>query len=650
MKKIVLIIILYANISGYATASTNNISEKTDEAVRLTEIKNLRFGMFICWSFSTFSNVEWTRDVKDVTFFNPTGCDTDQWCRVASQAGMKYILFLTKHHDGFCLWDTSTTDWKVTKSPLGIDVLAKLKKSCDKYELKLALYFSEGDWTWPKGKNAEIKKAQLKELLTQYGRIEYIWFDHAQKDGGLNHQQTVEFCKSFQTDCFVGFNSGDQSGADIRLGEWGKPGPLSDVSSRDIVAKRGSNIEKANYRLAEFTYPIFPRNPKARWFYTTPEWDNMCLQPEKIFKDYLGAKQYGNLFALDVGPMRNGKLRHIDVETLLKVGKYIRGEIQLKTEPAHVEKDKLSNVKDVNHGMIKTTGGSFQMGDSKRHGYGDERPVHTVTLDSFYMGKYEVTNGQYCQYLNSTLGQGLITVTSGVVYQAGSGTSYPYCDTSSSNSDSQVTYSNGVFTVRTKGVRNMSNDPMVLVSWYGSVAYCNWRSLQQDKQPCYDVSTWSCDFSRNGYRLPTESEWEYAARGGLSGKRFPWGDTISHSQANYYSSSSYSYDISPTRSYHPTWNDGKHPYNTSVAGSFPANGYGLYDMTGNVWEWCNDWYGSYRSHSKSNPKGPTNGSYRVLRGGGWSSLASISRVTFRVPRSPGTRHSTLGFRLSMNSN
>jgi alpha-L-fucosidase len=346
MKTAGLIILLCVIVPGCAVSPTNDYSRKTNETVRVKQVKDLRFGMFVCWSFSTFSNVEWTRGVKSIDWFNPTGCDTDQWCRVAKEAGMKYILFLTKHHDGFCLWDSRTTDWKVTNSPLGIDVLAKLKKSCDKYALKLALYFSEGDWTQPDRKNAELKKAQLKELLTQYGPIEYIWFDHAQKDGGLSHEETVKFCKNLQPNCFVGFNSGDQTGADIRLGEWGRPGPLSDVSSGGIVAKRGRVLEKANYRLAEFTYPIFPRNPKARWFYTMPEWDDQCLPAEKIYKDYLGAKQHGNLFALDVGPMRNGKLRPFDVETLLKVGKYIRGQIKLPPEPDKVEEAKPSGVRD----------------------------------------------------------------------------------------------------------------------------------------------------------------------------------------------------------------------------------------------------------------------------------------------------------------
>jgi len=91
---------------------------------RAEELKGLKFGMFVCWSFSTFANVEWTRGVKDLEWFNPTGSDTDQWAKTAKEAGMGYILFLTKHHDGFCLWDTDTTDWKVTNSPLGIDVLA----------------------------------------------------------------------------------------------------------------------------------------------------------------------------------------------------------------------------------------------------------------------------------------------------------------------------------------------------------------------------------------------------------------------------------------------------------------------------------------------------------------------------------------------
>jgi formylglycine-generating enzyme required for sulfatase activity len=299
--------------------------------------------------------------------------------------------------------------------------------------------------------------------------------------------------------------------------------------------------------------------------------------------------------------------------------------------------------------MVYIPGGTFEMGDNLGDGWAGELPVHTVTLDSFCMGKYEVTNRQYCDYLNSALSEGLITVSSGgIVYQAGSGTSYGYCDTSTSTSYSQIAYSAGVFSVRTKSGRDMSNDPMVVVSWYGAAAYCNRRSQEEGYETCYDPCdpNWPSDFSKKGYRLATEAEWEYAARGGLSGKRFPWGDTISHSQANYYACPScYTYDVSPTEGYHPTWDDGVYPY-TSPMGSFAANGYGLYDMAGNVWEWCNDCYSSsyYSSSPTDNPTGPISGAYRVIRGGRWFSGAIICRVAYRYRTAPADRYGDFGFR------
>ncbi len=310
--------------------------------------------------------------------------------------------------------------------------------------------------------------------------------------------------------------------------------------------------------------------------------------------------------------------------------------------------------------LVLIPAGEFLMGDNLHEGYPRESPVHPVYVDSFYMGKYEITNGQYCAFLND-LYPSQLRVVSGIVYASSDiSDSYPYCDTNYSlpEQQSQIEYSNGVFSVRTKLGRSMSNYPVVMVSWHGAAAYCNWLSQQEVKEPCYDLSTWKCDFLRNGYRLPTEAEWEYAARGGLSGKRFPWGDTISHTQANYYSDSSYSYDISPTRGYHPLWVDGNppsgiNPYTSPVAffdgslrqksdfgwpGSLSsyqtrsgANGYGLYDMTGNVWERCNDWHSDtyYSSSPYSNPTGPVSGRFHVLRGGGHGDHAYACRIAFR---------------------
>jgi len=294
----------------------------------------MRFGMFICWSFSTFSGQEWTPTLdKDASYFRATGCNTDQWCKTAKDAGMGYILFLTKHHDGFCLWDSETTNKKVTNSPLGIDVLAQLRQSCDKYGIKLALYFSEGDWNWPgavngkgydqgSGINPEIKKAQLEELCIRYGPIEFFWMDHAVGDGGLSHKETVEWVHQFQPNCFVGFNHGETAGR-LSLREMGTPGPIGDANTTRY--NKDAEVHYKGYLVAEFTYPILPKHEGgADWFYSLPQHDGLCHPAEKIYSDYKEAVKYGNIFSINVGPDYQGKLRDIDVKTLTQVGKMIR--------------------------------------------------------------------------------------------------------------------------------------------------------------------------------------------------------------------------------------------------------------------------------------------------------------------------------------
>ena len=307
---------------------------------RAAEFRDLKFGMFVCWSFSTFSDKEWTPGVKDASFFHPTGFHTDEWARTARKAGMKYILLLAKHHDGFCLWDTKTTERKVTQSPLRRDVVKEVRRACERNGLKLALYFSEGDWTWPEavdgksgkgGNNPEAKKAQLKELLTQYGPIEFIWFDHAAGTGGLSHAETTAFVKSLQPNCLVGYNHGDASG-DLRLGEMGHGSSLKDLAGSGYNARFAKGYD--GYVAAEFTYPILGGNRRGtpqfgRWFYSHPEWDEITTPAEDLYRDYLKAVEHGNLFSLDVAPRRDGRLRPVDVRTLEKVGRYIRGEIKL---------------------------------------------------------------------------------------------------------------------------------------------------------------------------------------------------------------------------------------------------------------------------------------------------------------------------------
>jgi formylglycine-generating enzyme required for sulfatase activity len=268
-------------------------------------------------------------------------------------------------------------------------------------------------------------------------------------------------------------------------------------------------------------------------------------------------------------------------------------------------------------GMVLIPAGTFQMGDAFGEGWSDERPVHTVSVSGFYMDRTEVTKALWDEVYSWAIGHGY------GFDNAGSG--------------------------------KAASHPVQTINWYDAVKWCNARSQREGRTPAYYADTALTVLYKTGrvptpyvrwergYRLSTEAEWEYAARGGLNGPRFPWGDTISHSQANYYSESVWSYDVSPTRGYHLTHAVGGSPY-TSPVGSFGATGFGLYDMAGNVWEWCWDWFGSHGTGAQTNPRGPASGSYRVIRGGSWLSNAIYCRAAYRNFYGPDDWIYNLGFR------
>ena len=274
-------------------------------------------------------------------------------------------------------------------------------------------------------------------------------------------------------------------------------------------------------------------------------------------------------------------------------------------------------------GMALIPAGNFTMGDNQ-DGESDA-PVHTVYVSAFYMDQTDVTYSLWQQVYNWAVTHGY---------------SFDYA-----------------------GSGKAANHPAQWVDWFDCVKWCNARSELEGRAPAYYTSAAQTVVYRSGdlsisnacvnwnagYRLPTEAEWEKAARGGLSGQRFPWGETISESQANYYAdpnppnSSGFTYDFGPYVGYNTNYDSGTYPY-TSPVGCFAPNGYGLYDMVGNVWQWCWDVYGVYASGS--DPRGPTTGSNRVDRGGSWNYDAIYCRTANRgisTPYNYGSAHD-LGFR------
>jgi formylglycine-generating enzyme required for sulfatase activity len=258
--------------------------------------------------------------------------------------------------------------------------------------------------------------------------------------------------------------------------------------------------------------------------------------------------------------------------------------------------------------MVLVPGGPFEMGgaaaqaqkacqdvlgaghsDCELDVYQDEEPIHTVYLDDYYIDQHEVTNEQYAQFLNDFGNQSH----EGVLWM------------DEDDPDIKIRQSGSKWRVE----QGFENHPVIEITWYGAQAYCE----------------------ENGARLPTEAEWEKAARGELTANKYPWGDQTPNC------------DLAHLR--------GCSPSSPITVESFAANKYDLYDMAGNVWEWVADWYAedAYSLSAENNPLGPDSGVEKIIRGGGWGSYDFRLRVSQRFPIVPNESDNATGFRCARST-
>ncbi len=339
--------------------------------------------------------------------------------------------------------------------------------------------------------------------------------------------------------------------------------------------------------------------------------------------------------------------------------------------------------------LVQIPGGTFIMGDVNGtfynpHHENDQIPLHWVELDGFHMGRTEITSQWYCDYLNAEILAGAIQVVDNS-YVVKTGTDVIYCDVydSTSNTKSLFIWDGNQFLIHD----NMEDHPANTIRWEGAVAYCNWLSRMNGYEEIYNLDTWEIDYTKTGIRLPTEAEWEYAARGGDNYREFSWGSNENDdgTYANFGRTSD-PYEVesdlpssTPVGFYNGEYRlkeDFNWPSDTAgYQTSDNSNAYGLQDMSGNSFEWINDWYGKtyyqqlYDEHGNDpilNPTGPTKEDatlmqdgilWRSMRGGSWDGkgdlyghLACRKSGYWRGEMDPNYPYFHIGLRIVLDEN
>jgi len=333
------------------TAYTQLYTATSENLASRKNFQDIKFGMFIHWGASSVLGAgEWVMNNRNIKVkdyerlqhvFNPQHFNAAEWVATAKAAGMKYIVFITRHHDGFSNWDTKYSDWKITNTPYGKDVLKMLADECKKQNMKLGLYYSTLDWyrndypyeTGRTGKGTgrtgksdytsylQFMKNQLAELLTNYGDVMSIWFDghwdQTNPEGNANRSSRIDWkyeeiyslIHRLQPKCMIGNNHHltPLPGEDFQMFEKDLPGQN----------KAGFSFQKASENLPLETCETM----NGSWGYNIT--DNSYKTVKELVHYLVNAAALNTNFLLNVGPMPNGKIQPEFIDTLAAVGRWM---------------------------------------------------------------------------------------------------------------------------------------------------------------------------------------------------------------------------------------------------------------------------------------------------------------------------------------
>ena len=321
---------------------------------------NRGYGMFIHFGVNTFNEIEWSKGNLPATSFNPTQLDCDQWIKTAKEAGFRYVILITKHHDGFCLWDSKFTNYDVGDASVKTDAVAAVSKACKKYGLEFGLYYSLWDRNAPAHNNKNPKvyvdymRNQLTELLTNYGKICELWFDGgwAKKDADWHLPEVYSHIKSLQPNCLVTVNhtikiSGQNRAKlpkDMQQGDSIRYYPV-DFRTKDPNMARWDDPKLYMYndtlRYLTFEHTIC-LSDRWNWFQKKANLPVRGLDElEELF--YLGTSN-NNILIVNIPPDETGQLRKHEVNQILSLADRLGirgGKKKLPKAPQNLSFEKL---------------------------------------------------------------------------------------------------------------------------------------------------------------------------------------------------------------------------------------------------------------------------------------------------------------------